>query len=602
VADKNDKSQLDERALAKLLEAAYVVQEDNRKKRRAPPRAEYEAPVARAKRAAQTAERTIETTDAAEPPRSDAAPAPPAAWLVPPDHSAALAKIVETQRELQMRRSDLADPIALIAQRVVEIVRAGGSAIGIVEGETVVYRAKAGLMTPSAGQLPQEKALSTACLRTGHAVRCDDIDTEFLVDADECRERGIQSMIAVPVFRDGAVAGVLEIYYSSKRGFTEQDVHSAQLMAGLVGEALAREEEKTWKKSLASERAVMLEALEKLKPNLAALVDVSPGKNGAPAASREPSKTSPVCRKCGHELPEEEQFCGKCGTPRSGVYEPPNMQSKVASLWQMQEAAQKDSPVADSPGPRPDAARGYDDAEFEKLLADSLEKEMPALFEALDPHAEHPSSETADDPSAHPVEASELEREFDGGQTGDEKNEGSEDASGEEEALGTTALVKAERTPDWSSAENAREFLEQLAGERSGGFAGFWRARRGDFYLALAVILVACVIRWGIWSNRPVSATGTATPAAGAAQQRRKPADADLSVFDRLLINLGVAEAPEPADYKGNPRTEVWVDLHTALYYCPGSDLYGKTPKGKYTTQRDAQLDQFEPAYRKACD
>jgi hypothetical protein len=596
LVDKNDKSQLDDRALAKLLEAAYVVQEDNRKKRRASTRAEYEAPVARAKHVPPT----MDGMDASEP-RSEAAPAPPASWLVPPDHSAALAKIVETQRELQMRRSDLGEPITLIAQRVVEIVRAGGSAVGIVEGENLMYRAKAGLMTPLAAQLPQEKALSTACLRTGHAVRCDDVDTEFLVDADECHRRGIQSMIAVPVFRDGSVAGVLEIYYGSKRGFTEQDVHSAQLMAGLVGEALAREEEKTWKKSLASERAVMLEALEKLKPNLAALVDVSSGNNGAPVASREPSKAGSGCRKCGHELPEEEQFCGKCGTPRSGVYEAPNMQSKVASLWQMQEAAQKSSPAASSPEPRPDATHGFDDAQFEKLLADSLEKEMPALFQELEAQTGPSSSETAEDASTHSVETSELEKEFAGGESGDEKADGSE-AAASEEATATTALVKAERTPDWSSAENAREFLEQLAGEQSSGFAGFWRARRGDFYLALAVILVACVIRWGIWSNRPVSATGTATPAAGAPQQRRKPADADLSLFDRLLINLGVAEAPEPTESKGNPRTEVWVDLHTALYYCPGSDLYGKTPKGKYTTQRDAQLDQFEPAYRKACD
>jgi hypothetical protein len=42
--------------------------------------------------------------------------------------------------------------------------------------------------------------------------------------------------------------------------------------------------------------------------------------------------------------------------------------------------------------------------------------------------------------------------------------------------------------------------------------------------------------------------------------------------------------------------------VHTALYYCPGADLYGKTPNGKLTSQRDAQLDQFEPALRKTCE
>jgi hypothetical protein len=143
-----------------------------------------------------------------------------------------------------------------------------------------------------------------------------------------------------------------------------------------------------------------------------------------------------------------------------------------------------------------------------------------------------------------------------------------------------------------------------LTGNRSpSALARFWRARRGDFYLALAVILVAVVIRWGILSSHSVNATGRG-PAAAGSTLRRKPLapDADLSTFDKLLISLGLAEAPETPEDKGNPDTQVWVDLHTALYYCPGSDLYGKTPKGKYASQRDAQLDQFEPAYRKACD
>jgi hypothetical protein len=107
------------------------------------------------------------------------------------------------------------------------------------------------------------------------------------------------------------------------------------------------------------------------------------------------------------------------------------------------------------------------------------------------------------------------------------------------------------------------------------------------------------VIRWGIWSSHSVSATGN--PSVTATRHRAAP-DADLPFFDRMLVKLGLAEAPEPPEYKGNPRTQVWVDLHTALYYCPGADLYGKTPKGRFSSQREAQLDQFEPAYRKACD
>ena len=50
----------------------------------------------------------------------------------------------------------------------------------------------------------------------------------------------------------------------------------------------------------------------------------------------------------------------------------------------------------------------------------------------------------------------------------------------------------------------------------------------------------------------------------------------------------------------GNPDTQVWVDVHTALYYCPGGDLYGKTADGK-CSRTGCQQDQFQPAKGKAC-
>jgi hypothetical protein len=164
-----------------------------------------------------------------------------------------------------------------------------------------------------------------------------------------------------------------------------------------------------------------------------------------------------------------------------------------------------------------------------------------------------------------------------------------------------TSLTRPDGGLAWSSAAKARDFLEDLAvSHNRSAFGKFWHARRGDIYLAIAVILMAGVIRWGIWSSHSVSATGR-SGTAGQSRAKQSP-DADLSAFDKFLISIGVAEAPDAPESKGNPETQVWVDLHTALYYCPGADLYGKTPRGKFTRQRDAQLDQFEPASRRACD
>src|SRR6202030_3589527 len=142
-----------------------------------------------------------------------------------------------------------------------------------------------------------------------------------------------------------------------------QDVHTCQLMAGLITEALAREEEIGWKKSRPSERAVMLDALEKLKPKLAALIETpaakstgSRGQTSRDIAARDTASrdmgarsataaVSPaptyICRKCGHQLVGEEQFCGKCGAGRIQQYEPPSMQNSIAPLWHSQDAMKK---------------------------------------------------------------------------------------------------------------------------------------------------------------------------------------------------------------------------------------------------------------------
>jgi len=576
VFENKDKPVFGEQTLAKVLEAAYLLQEHNRE-------------------LLETEPRTGSRPDSGD--RGHAVPSSHARKETTPkdDYTTVLAQIVETQHQIHVRHLDLEHAISLITERVLEMTRAAGAGIGILDGRNIRYRAAAGVMALAVGtEVRIEKALCSASVRVGDVIRCADVNPEFLIDAEECRRRGIQALIAVPIYHDGKTAGGLEVYYPNTNAFTESDVHTCQLMAGLVTEALARNDELTWKTSLATERAVMLDALEKLKPNLAALADSIPAKQFV-STEREPAvHPAPafICRKCGHELVGDEQFCGVCGLPRSGDYGQPSMQSKVASMMQMQETTSKDgalpingSFVSELSAP---AMR-----HSETSLEDSAEQELPELFRLPESPMEGTPKDLESPDSAAiqmaGISEPDLRRSKQTRQDDDEEPEPAE-----------TALVKVEEREHWSSAAAARTFLEQLAGrQRSGALRRFLTARRGDFYLALALILVACVIRWGIWSSHSVSATGS--PSAIAAHRKPAP-NADLSLFDRMLVKLGVAEAPEPPEDKGNPNTEVWVDLQTALYYCPGADLYGKTPKGRFSTQRDAQLDQFEPAYRKACN
>jgi GAF domain-containing protein len=583
VTDHEKKPVLDEQTFERLLEAAYVLQEHNRKMRALEKSVESQSERLREQESAIQAPLEESKAKSEKTSRSDS------------DYTLTLAEIVEAQRQIQTHHLELDKALAVVAERVAKITGANGAAIGILEGTTVRYRAGAGAPAlPLGSEAPLEKAVCSASLRTGQVIRCEDVNLEFLFDPELCRQRGIVSLVAVPIYREGDIIGALELYFDRAHGFAEQDIHTCQLMAGLVTEAIGRDAQVTLKKSIAAERSTMLAAIERLQPSLAAWAGDAPAASASPSGSA-PSAAKSLCGKCGGKLLAEEQFCGKCGAPRTGEDGASSVLSDLASAWRMQPGEQ--DPVA------------------AMLLGGSLPKDMTRPVAEHKPEHEAELEESEGDHLSAPLSSPDLEEKshpFPAQSSVASANEDAIVASLPPELqldespvqVPSSSLVKHQGDVVWSSAARARDFLESLSATRTpNALNRFWRSRRGDFYLAIAVILVLIVIRWGIWSNHSVGATGRGTAVSGSANRAKQPApDADLSTFDKILVGLGLAEAPETPSYKGNPYTQVWVDLHTALYYCPGSDLYGKTPQGKLTSQRDAQLDQFEPANRRACE
>jgi GAF domain len=107
------------------------------------------------------------------------------------------------------------------------------------------------------------------------------------------------------------------------------------------------------------------------------------------------------------------------------------------------------------------------------------------------------------------------------------------------------------------------------------------KPRRGNAMLAaFVVVLLSFLVLWA----------GTAGPE-----------NSTLPWYQSLLVELGFHEAAHLPRVSGNPDTRVWLDLQTRVYYCPGSNLYGKTAGGRFTRQRGAQLDHFLPASGFVC-
>jgi putative methionine-R-sulfoxide reductase with GAF domain len=586
VSEDKNKLVFDENTLAKLLEAAFVLQEHRHALRNldplSPPKIDRISPDKPAHSIPVPEKVSAEFSASPEPENGD--------------YSSALGQIVETQHRIERNHLNAEAALSLVAAQLIEICGAAGAAIGIVQGKAVRYRAIAGIRAlPLGSEVPLDKALCASSIRTGEVFSCPNVNPRTQGDAGECRRRGIGSLIIVPVSRESEVIGALELYYSDPRSFSEHDVNTCQLMAGLVSEALAGDKEPSTGRENGQSAAV---------PNAPDGDKAGLFRKALLEEANQISSTLPttaVCSKCGHKLVGDEQFCGECGTPRKKDAQPVNPPSIAIPLW-LQKTRKRETAARlreKEPAPPEKEAAKKEAAPPEKERVLDVLPEVAQKGSVGVVSVDHAEAIAAGSPASNnlSLKTSEQSLALPPAELTQEKIKETANPEVKKDITEQTPVP----APDWSSALSARQFLEQLSGgNRKGSLFQFWNARRGDIYLGVAVILVVCVIRWGIWSSHPVKAT--APPAAAAAATRKPPAAPELPLFDRMLISLGLAEAPTAPEDKGNPAAQVWVDLRTGLYYCPSTDLYGKTPKGKYTTQRDAQLDQFQPAYRKSCD
>jgi hypothetical protein len=546
---------LDEATFQKLLSAAYVLQEHNDRLR------DGESPV--------------ENQRKSPPLDSDSS-------------AASLAQIVDAQHQIHTSNLDLTGAMNLIVDRIRKITGAQGAAICLLNQDSVTYRAASGALGSQLGlAFRAEASLSSSTLLHDALLRCTDTANDYRVNPEIARRLGIRSVIAAPVFHEGKTAGALELAFAKAHAFQEHDVRTCQLMAGLVTEALARSAQEEWRKGVAAERASMLEVLDRIKPQLARLAHEAPHEaapaGAGPTGIEEPSAHEKQCQQCGSELAPGEVFCGSCGASRSAA--PRNdLQSKWATLWNLKKVSDQlaavESAVAESvlkplPSSSPAAQDGFGPPDGTPMAAipDLSEPSIPAEAEA---------------PPAPPVQ----------------------EAVAADQHAREDALVAA------SQAADRRVWLKSIAvSPPAVQLKGFWqkhahfiRKHPGDLALGAAAILFLITIVWAISSDGPITSadSGTTTTSAAntAAKPRKKPAPPapKLAFFDQLLVDLGLAEAPPAPSYLGNPNVPVWVDVHTGLYYCPGTELYGKTQQGKVASQHDAQLDQFEPASRKVCD
>jgi putative methionine-R-sulfoxide reductase with GAF domain len=540
------------------------------------------------------------------------------------DFAENLSAIVETQKLIQTLQLDLAAASELVAERVQKVTNASGTAIGILEKGDLFYRAATGTATIDAGtRITPSSALSADCLARGSALNYPDVTPSLHVRADLFRSRDVKSFIAVPVYHAGQVAGVLELRFSRPNSFREADLRTAELMAGLLSEAMVTAARMKWKEALASERQSMLEALERIKPQIErlgnesmSLADVEAARSLGSSSERPATKwVAETCSACGTDFfDDSESFCGTCGAARPvalpsleipGVAAP----NKTDPPWLIPYGRENSGNGTSASEPYPTDSVIVKEAPFSASSPGAATPEMQATPAAPVHDFILPKSEPDTPRSTGAV----LEPFANSAPPAAALNPDSLRIVPADPALAEfppTDLAPADpfapadklQPYPWGSAKKAHEWLETVKtnqGPRAEWLANQWQRRRANIYLLMAAVILLLVISG--WGFRPAGTTAAGNGSPTAQAQPKTPPPPQLTLFEKLMVNLGLAEPPPAPVDLGNPDAQVWVDVHTALYYCSGSDMYGKTADGKFTTQRDAQQDQFEPSNRKAC-
>jgi diguanylate cyclase (GGDEF)-like protein/PAS domain S-box-containing protein len=178
--------------------------------------------------------------------------------------SSRLNEIITTQTMLAQANLDLDAFINLVVERIAILTNATSTVVEMVDGDEMVYTAATGTLTQHIGlRLKIGESLSGLCIKSREVLSCIDTENDPRVNLAICRKVNARAMIVAPLFTSGNPVGVLKIMASEANAFSDRDLQTLRLMAGLIGAAIGHQTDYDTNSRLLSERTEAIAALER---------------------------------------------------------------------------------------------------------------------------------------------------------------------------------------------------------------------------------------------------------------------------------------------------------------------------------------------------
>jgi protein TonB len=142
---------------------------------------------------------------------------------------------IEAKPSPEQDELDLDGALEMIAERARDIAAATGVAVALADEDGIRCRFSSGDAPDVGVRLQPHNGLSAYCVRTGELVHCIDTLHDSRIDPEIARQLNVRSLVIVPVFASGKVAGLLEVLSASPNAFESRQIERLRRVADLLG-------------------------------------------------------------------------------------------------------------------------------------------------------------------------------------------------------------------------------------------------------------------------------------------------------------------------------------------------------------------------------